>query len=80
MLSPGISRRTVVQVATALVMVAISTFGYGAWRLSADAVATLTGELRPGIAGTLYTRWGDWFGWLCCVFTLAGLMSLRRRT
>jgi apolipoprotein N-acyltransferase len=45
-----------------------------------DAVATLTGELRPGIAGTLYTRWGDWFGWLCCLFTLAGLISLRRRT
>ena len=44
-----------------------------------DAVATLTGELRPGIAGTLYTRWGDWFGWLCCLFTLAGLISLRRR-
>ena len=25
----------------------------------------LTGQLRPGITGTLYTRWGDWFGWLC---------------
>jgi apolipoprotein N-acyltransferase len=45
-----------------------------------DSAATLTGELRPGIAGTLYTRWGDWFGWLCCLFTVAGLVSLRRRT
>lgn len=44
------------------------------------SAATLTGELRPGIAGTLYTRWGDWFGWLCCLFTVAGLVSLRRRT
>ena len=36
MLSQGIRRRTMVRVATALVIVAVGTFGYGAWRLSAD--------------------------------------------
>jgi apolipoprotein N-acyltransferase len=39
---------------------------------------TLLGDLRPGIHSTLYTKWGDWFAWLCCLLTLAGLGALRR--
>ncbi|MBK8090822.1 MAG: apolipoprotein N-acyltransferase [Verrucomicrobiaceae bacterium] len=28
---------------------------------------------------TLYMRYGDWFGWLCVVFTFAGLFRARKR-
>jgi apolipoprotein N-acyltransferase len=41
------------------------------------ADVTLVGELHPGIHGTLYTKWGDWFGWLSCLLALVGLGALR---
>jgi apolipoprotein N-acyltransferase len=43
------------------------------------APALLVGELRPGIDRTLYTAWGDWFAWLCCLVALAGVVWLRSR-
>jgi apolipoprotein N-acyltransferase len=49
MLIPGIRRRTVAQVATALVIVAIGTFGYGAWRLAADPSDPSGGTDRRGV-------------------------------
>jgi apolipoprotein N-acyltransferase len=44
--------------------------------------ATLVGDLKPGIDSTLYTKWGDWFGWLSCLLVVVGLWALRlgRRT
>jgi apolipoprotein N-acyltransferase len=39
---------------------------------------TLLGDIRPGIDSTLYTKWGDWFGWLSCLLVLIGLGALRR--
>ncbi|WP_328329713.1 hypothetical protein OHA70_06830 [Kribbella sp. NBC_00382] len=42
------------------------------------ADVTLLGDLHPGIHATLYTRFGDWFAWLCCLLTLGGLGALRR--
>ncbi|MFI5690609.1 nitrilase-related carbon-nitrogen hydrolase [Kribbella sp. NPDC051586] len=44
-----------------------------------DGPAVLIGELRPGIDRTIYTAWGDWFAWLCCLVALAGLLWLRSR-
>lgn len=57
-------------------------------RVTSEAAAptggnvTLLGDLRPGIHSTLYTRLGDWFGWLSCLLVLVGLGTLRlgRRT
>ncbi|MEU4190806.1 nitrilase-related carbon-nitrogen hydrolase [Kribbella sp. NPDC026611] len=43
----------------------------------ADAPAVLQGELHPGRIHTLYTAWGDWFAWLCCLLALAGAVWLR---
>jgi apolipoprotein N-acyltransferase len=43
----------------------------------ADAPAGLTGVLHPGRIHTLYTAWGDWFAWLCCLVALAGMVWLR---
>jgi apolipoprotein N-acyltransferase len=43
---------------------------------------TMIGELTPGIARTPYTRWGDWFAYLCILLTIVGLLrspSPRRR-
>ena len=31
-----------------------------------------------GPGGTLYSRWGDWFGWLVVAATAAGLLLLSR--
>ncbi|WP_329003656.1 hypothetical protein OHA18_10040 [Kribbella sp. NBC_00709] len=45
----------------------------------ADAPAVLIGELRTGIDKTIYTAWGDWFAWLCCLVALAGALWLRSR-
>src|SRR5262249_51450093 len=33
----------------------------------------ITGTLHPRHALTLYTRFGDWFAWVCCLVTLAFL-------
>ncbi|MEU0096105.1 nitrilase-related carbon-nitrogen hydrolase [Kribbella sp. NPDC006257] len=35
---------------------------------------TMIGQLTPGIAPTPYTRWGDWFAYLCIVLTVIGLV------
>ncbi|MFG1621247.1 nitrilase-related carbon-nitrogen hydrolase [Kribbella sp. NPDC049227] len=45
----------------------------------ADAPAVLIGELQPGRDRTVYTAWGDWFAWLCCLVALAGVVWLRSR-
>ncbi|MEU4391536.1 nitrilase-related carbon-nitrogen hydrolase [Kribbella sp. NPDC023855] len=39
--------------------------------------AVLLGNIRPGIDSTLYTKWGDWFGWLSCGLVVLGLGALR---
>lgn len=39
---------------------------------------TLIGDLTPGIARTPYTRWGDWFAYLCILLTTAGALNLVR--
>lgn len=31
----------------------------------------LIGEATYGHGGTLYSRYGDWFAWLCCILTIA---------
>jgi apolipoprotein N-acyltransferase len=45
---------------------------------------TVSGELTPHASPTLYTRWGDWFAWLCCAISLAAmttwLVGRRRRS
>jgi apolipoprotein N-acyltransferase len=41
-------------------------------------IATLVGDLHPGISPTLYTKWGDWFAWLCGLIALLGLGALRQ--
>lgn len=42
------------------------------------ADVTLLGDIHPGIHTTLYTKWGDWFAWVCGLLTLVGLGALRR--
>ena len=39
---------------------------------------TMVNELTPGIAPTPYTRWGDWFAYLCIALTLIGVVGLVR--
>ncbi|MCO1582540.1 acyltransferase [Crossiella sp. SN42] len=58
--------------------------GYG--RVLAEArtdrpepFATVVAELPTGPGGTLYTRFGDWFGWLCLVLGVGGLFLRVRR-
>jgi len=36
-------------------------------------------ELSLGTSQTLYARWGDWFAWLCLIFSAGIMMRLRRR-
>jgi apolipoprotein N-acyltransferase len=36
---------------------------------------TVAGELTPQASPTLYTRWGDWFAWLCCAMALAAMTT-----
>jgi len=36
---------------------------------------TMIGDLTPGIARTPYTRWGDWFAYLCILLAGVGLLT-----
>ena len=51
-------------------------------RVSAEASAEdgqrafLTGELQPSANATLYSRWGDWFGWVSLVGAVGFLLVL----
>lgn len=58
--------------------------GYG--RVLAEArtdrpepFATVVAELPTGPGATLYTRFGDWFGWLCLALGVGGLFLRARR-
>jgi apolipoprotein N-acyltransferase len=44
-------------------------------RAASNQSVTMIGELTPGIARTPYTRWGDWFAYLCILLTTAGILS-----
>jgi len=45
-------------------------------------LTTMTGELRPSTGRTLYSRWGDWFGWLVVLLSVLLLLQIAyfRRT
>jgi apolipoprotein N-acyltransferase len=46
-------------------------------------LTTMVGELRPSTGRTLYSRWGDWFGWLMvatAAFSLIYLAASRSLT
>ena len=42
-------------------------------------VESITANLPLRASTTLYTRWGDWFGYLCLLGTVFALLNLRRR-
>jgi apolipoprotein N-acyltransferase len=49
------------------------------------AFASTVADVRAGSGPTVYTRFGDWFVWLCIALTLSGLIGTavpqnRRRT
>ncbi|GGK45271.1 hypothetical protein Ppa06_01040 [Planomonospora parontospora subsp. parontospora] len=45
-------------------------------------IATVVTSVPVGGSATLYTRWGDWFAWLCLASAaaVAGRAAVRRRT
>jgi apolipoprotein N-acyltransferase len=43
------------------------------------SVESVTADLPLRTGTTLYTRWGDWFGYLCLLGTVLALLGLRRR-
>jgi apolipoprotein N-acyltransferase len=45
----------------------------------ATPFVSVTGRLAMPTGGTLYTRWGDWFAWLCLAF-VAGAVIVTSRT
>lgn len=45
-----------------------------------DGFTTVTASVPAGPGATVYTYLGDWFGWLCLLVTLAGLVIAVRRT
>ena len=40
--------------------------------------AELTGRIQPAASSTIYSRWGDWFGWLSLLIALIIHLPLRR--
>jgi apolipoprotein N-acyltransferase len=44
----------------------------------ATDLTALTTDLPYGTGNTLYTAWGDWFAWLCCVLTVLSFAALVR--
>jgi apolipoprotein N-acyltransferase len=46
---------------------------------SATPITSVSGTLPMPEGGTPYTRWGDWFAWLCLVVVGAGVVSSRWR-
>jgi apolipoprotein N-acyltransferase len=44
-----------------------------------SAFTTVIGDVPLGPGGTLYTRFGDWFAWLCLALTIAGLIIARKK-
>lgn len=42
-------------------------------------VVSVTADLPLRTGTTLYTRWGDWFGYLCLLGTVLAVVGLRRR-
>lgn len=42
-------------------------------------LTSMVGWVKPSTGRTLYSRWGDWFGWLMVVTSLASLIYLAAR-
>ncbi|MGW4486748.1 nitrilase-related carbon-nitrogen hydrolase [Amycolatopsis sp. NPDC004368] len=47
-------------------------------RTGPASMAVATADVPLATGQTLYTRFGDWFAWLCCLVALAGLGFTRR--
>ncbi|HEX5400873.1 MAG TPA: nitrilase-related carbon-nitrogen hydrolase [Pseudonocardiaceae bacterium] len=45
----------------------------------ASPFVAVSGSLPMPTGGTPYTRWGDWFAWLCIALVLCGLLARRGR-
>ncbi|HEY4110994.1 nitrilase-related carbon-nitrogen hydrolase [Puia sp.] len=55
--------------------------GRVAFEMSSESrgLTTMTGMVRPSAGTTLYSRWGDWFGWLMLATALAVIVYLAAR-
>ncbi|MEW2505619.1 nitrilase-related carbon-nitrogen hydrolase [Amycolatopsis sp. NPDC047767] len=49
-------------------------------RTGAAPMAVAVADVPLGTGDTLYSRFGDWFAWLCCLVAVAGLAFTRDRT
>lgn len=73
------TRRFLVRATNSGVSAVVAPTGEVVAQAPVDATVTLVADVTPSRERTLYSRFGDLFGWLCGTATLLALVALRRR-